>query len=140
MKKYLIVRNIINTLVIDFCRNVTKNIEIYKIQSVKNVRGCNIKIGSFSKELEEKQSGLRRFLHQNMYNHHRVRRMEFKAEMYLQRLFEAYSRKPELLPMSVMNNRQNEKKERLICDYISGMTDRYAINQFKSLFGTEESL
>ena len=75
-----------------------------------------------------------------MYNHHRVRRMEFKAEMYLQRLFEAYNRKPELLPMSVLNNPQNEKKERLICDYISGMTDRYAINQFKSLFGTEESL
>ncbi|MEC7641046.1 MAG: deoxyguanosinetriphosphate triphosphohydrolase [Nitrospinota bacterium] len=137
MKKYLIVRNVINTLVTDFCNHVTQNIKTQGIKSVADGRACEKKICGFSAEIEDKLVELRRFLFKNMYNHHHVRRMEFKAEMYLQRLFEAYSRKQELLPESVLANPRQDPKERLICDYISGMTDRFAISEFKKLFSAE---
>ncbi|MFQ5674175.1 MAG: deoxyguanosinetriphosphate triphosphohydrolase [Nitrospinales bacterium] len=139
MKKYLVVRNIINTLVTDFCKNTAKNIKTHHVQSAADVRSCAVRLGGFSAELGDKQNELRRFLFKNMYNHHHVRRMEFKAGMYLTRLFEAYGQKPDLLPVSVLRNRRDEAKERLICDYISGMTDRYAISEFRKLFSPDEN-
>jgi len=139
MKKYLIVRNVINTLVTDFCKTTAKNIKARRVESAADVRSCSVRLGGFSAELGDKQNELRRFLFKNLYTHHHVRRMEFKAEMYLTRLFEAYGQKPDLLPVPVLQNRRDEAEERLICDYISGMTDRYAISEFRKLFSPDEN-
>ena len=73
-----------------------------------------------------------------MYLHSRVQRIEFKSENYLTRIFEAYRNKPELLPEMVPKNCNKEEFERCICDYISGMTDRYAIGEYKKLFTPDE--
>lgn len=137
-KKYLIVRNIINALVIDFCKNTSKNIRKYRIKTVDEVRSCPISAGSFSAGLEEKHNELKLFLNKNMYNHRRVRRMEFKSELYLTQIHGAYSKEPCLLPESVLKDRKQDTKERLLCDYISGMTDRYAISEYKKLFSPDE--
>ena len=60
--------------------------------------------------------------------------MEFKSEQYLTRLFDAYVENPGLLPEHVLNGRGQESVPRLICDHISGMTDRYAISEYRKLF------
>ena len=81
---------------------------------------------------------LKKFLKKNMYQHHRVKRMEFKADLFLTKIFEAYMGCRELLPESALANRKQGSMEVRICDHISGMTDRYAIGEYKKLFETEE--
>ena len=73
-----------------------------------------------------------------MYSHRKVLRMEFKAELTLEGIFKAYKKMPGLLPEPVQKNLQGDSLERWICDYVSGMTDRYAINEYKNLYFSEE--
>jgi dGTPase len=73
-----------------------------------------------------------------MYSHRKVLRMEFKAELTLEGIFKAYTKMPGLLPEPVQKNSQWGSLERRICDYVSGMTDRYAINEYKNLYSADD--
>ena len=73
-----------------------------------------------------------------MYSHRKVLRMEFKAELTLEGIFKAYTKMPGLLPEPSRKICKGASLERRICDYVSGMTDRYAINEYKNLYSAEE--
>ena len=76
-----------------------------------------------------------------MYSHRKVLRMEFKAERTLEGIFKAFIKMPELLPESVQKNSEwGGSLERRTCDYVSGMTDRYAINEYKNLYSVDEGI
>ena len=64
--------------------------------------------------------------------------MEFKAELCLTKIFNAYIKNPELLPENVLENSGFGTLEKRVCDYVSGMTDRYAMNEFQKLFVPHE--
>ena len=64
--------------------------------------------------------------------------MEFKSKICLTKLFNAYLTDSALLPASVQKEEGSDSLERRICDYISGMTDRYAISEYKKLFSPDE--
>jgi dGTPase len=132
MKKYQIVRRIINDLITDFRRATEKNLRKHKVKSADDVRRAPVRLAGFSLAMDKKNLELKRFLYQNMYKHRRVRRMEFKARRTLTELFQAYLTMPELLPEPEVASPGSQ--ERRICDYVSGMTDRYAIEAFKKLF------
>ena len=138
LKKYQIVRRIINDLITDFRKTTQENIEQYGIRSVSDVRSCQKRVAGFSKEVAEKNNELKKFLHKNMYRHRRVRHMEFKAELYLTKLFDAYTRIPQLLPESVLANEHQGPLPRRICDYISGMTDRSSVDEYRKLYSPDE--
>lgn len=136
LKKYQVIRSIINDLIIDFCQATLKNLEQYPVGKVDDVRRAPIRIAAFGKEVAEKNKELKKFLNKNMYSHPKVLRMEFKAELRLKGIFEAYTKMPGLLPERVQKNSQ-WALERRICDYVSGMTDRYAINEYKNLYSAD---
>jgi dGTPase len=138
LKKYQIVRRIINDLITDFRKTTQDNIEQYNIRSVSDVRSCQKRIVGFSKEVAEKNKELKKFLHKNMYNHRRVKHMEFKAELYLTKLFDAYTRIPQLLPENLLANEHQGSLPRRICDYISGMTDRSSVDAYRKLYSSDE--
>tara|TARA_B100001123_G_C15167453_1_gene969962 strand:- start:1 stop:1161 length:1161 start_codon:yes stop_codon:yes gene_type:complete len=138
LKKYQVVRGIINELVTDLLNATSKNIEKYNLKNVDEVRRAPIRMATFGKEVAEKNKELKKFLHKNMYSHRKVLRMEFKAGLTLDGIFEAYIKMPGLLPESVLKNEVLGTLERRICDYISGMTDRYAINEYKNLYFDNE--
>lgn len=138
LKKYQIVKRIINDLITDFRKTTQENIEQYGIRSVSDVRSCQKRVAGFSKEVAEKNNELKKFLYKNMYRHRRVRHMEFKAERYLTKLFDAYTRIPQLLPESVLANEHQGSLPRRICDYISGMTDRSSIDEYRKLYSPDE--
>jgi len=140
LKKYQIVRAIINDLITDFRKATQKNIKKYKIKTVDDIRRCPVFVAGFSKEVGEKNLELKRFLNKNMYHHRRVRRMEFKAELYLTELFKAYMRIPQLLPDNLPGKDSQDSLERHICDYISGMTDRSSIDEYRKLFSPDNGL
>jgi dGTPase len=138
LKKYQIVRLIINDLITDFRQTTLKNLQSNKIQSVNDIRNAKKRVAGFSSEMVEKNGELKKFLHKNLYNHRKVKRMEFKSEIYLTKLFNAYVGDVGLLPESVQKEENADSLQRRICDYISGMTDRYAISEYKKLFSPDE--
>jgi dGTPase len=71
-----------------------------------------------------------------MYRHYRVVRMQKKAEHFITRLFEAYLDEPAQLPDSIQQRQKDsgDSLARVICDYIAGMTDRYALQEYQKLF------
>jgi dGTPase len=95
-------------------------------------------MAGFSTQMIKKSGELKKFLHKNLYNHRKVKRMEFKSEVCLKGLFKAFSSNFDLLPESVQIEANNDSPQRHICDYISGMTDRYAIGEYKKLFSPDE--
>ena len=138
LKKYQVVRSIINELTTDLRDATSKNIEDHKVTSVDEVRRASFRIATFGKEVAEKNKELKKFLHKNMYSHRKVLRMEFKAGLTLDGIFAAYTKMPGLLPESVLKNEAHGTLERRMCDYVSGMTDRYALNEHKNLYSSDE--
>ena len=138
LKKYQVVRSIINELTTDLRDATSKNIEDHKVTSVDEVRRAPVRIATFGKEVAEKNKELKKFLHKNMYSHRKVLRMEFKAGLTLDGIFAAYTKMPDLLPESVLKNEAHGTLERRMCDYVSGMTDRYALNEHKNLYSSDE--
>lgn len=138
LKKYQVVRSIINELTTDLRDATSKNIEDHKVTSVDEVRLASVRIATFGKEVAEKNKELKKFLHKNMYSHRKVLRMEFKAGLTLDGIFAAYTKMPGLLPESVLKNEAHGTLERRMCDYVSGMTDRYALNEHKNLYSSDE--
>ena len=139
LKKYQIVRQIINDLISDFRKTTLKNLKASKIQSVDDVRCAKKRMAGFSALMSKKNGELKKFLHKNLYNHRKVKRMEFKSEMCLTGLFNAFIANSALLPESVQRDGDNDSLQRRICDYISGMTDRYAISEYKKLYSPGEN-
>jgi len=86
--------------------------------------------------MAEMNRELKAFLMNNLYHHHRVIRMADKAERIISELFRAYSREPRLLPPGNFEkiDKDGTKKMRVICDYIAGMTDRFALKEYGKLF------
>jgi len=138
LKKYQVVRSIINELTTDLREATSKNIVDHKVTSVDDVRRASIRIATFGKEVAEKNKELKKFLHKNMYSHRKVLRMEFKAGLTLDGIFAAYTKMPGLLPESVLKNEAHGTLERRMCDYVSGMTDRYALNEHNNLYSSDE--
>jgi dGTPase len=71
---------------------------------------------------------------ERFYRHPEVLRERRKAEIVLENLFRTYTRYPELLPKEVQARIPEEGLERAVCDYIAGMTDRYALEAYRKLF------
>ena len=77
---------------------------------------------------------LKDFLFKNLYQNHRVIRMQVKAVRIISELFNAYLKDPLMLPEHIQAGIDDKGLERSICDYIAGMTDRYAIDEHQKLF------
>ena len=89
-------------------------------------RRLSVRLISLSPEMEEKCAELNRFLDVRFYNHHKVLRMVVRSERILSDLFHGFRRNPGTLPPDYQALAENAGLERAVCDYISGMTDRYA--------------
>lgn len=86
-----------------------------------------------SAEVEQAMFGLRRYMYENVYHHSIAKEQEEKAENVLLFLFEYYQKRISLLPREYLDliEKQGQEQERVICDYIAGMTDRYAVAKLK---------
>ncbi|GJL79371.1 MAG: deoxyguanosinetriphosphate triphosphohydrolase-like protein [Nitrospinaceae bacterium] len=138
LKKYQIVRRIINDLITDFREHTLENLTRLNMETADDIRSAPLRVAGFGPEMDDKNKELKKFLFKNMYTHRKVMRMEFKAELYLTEIFKAYKKMPVLLPDSSGPQTSDASLERKICDYVSGMTDRYAISEYKKLFTPDE--
>jgi|LSQX01.3.fsa_nt_gb dGTPase len=139
LKRIVIIRNLINFLVEDLVEQSWSNIKRSGISSVDDVRKSE-PILSHSKELKEKHIQMRKLLEDNMYSHFRVVRMAQKAARVIENLFNSYIDEPKQLPPHTQKKIEREPKEIVICDYIAGMTDRYALLEHQKLFDPDFSV
>jgi len=118
----------------DICETTWGNIQQFGITSLDDLRRTNRVLVHFSPAVEEENLALKRFLKERLYRHHKVDKMRIKAEHVLSRLFEAYVRRPNLLSPKYRRRIEQDGVERTVADYLAGMTDRYALDDYKVLF------
>jgi len=140
IKRYQIIRSLINTQVTDVIVESERNIKKFRIETARDVRKAPHKLVKFSKTMEQLRKPLRKFLLDNLYKHYRVVRMSNKAYRFINELFEVYLDKPEQLPPTTKTRLKKEDARRVICDYIAGMTDRYALDEYKKFFDPYEKV
>jgi dGTPase len=91
--------------------------------------------------MEALRGPLKDFLMQHLYRNYRVVRMAHKAKRFIKELFGVYVNNPEQLPPEpFLRIKQGEDTKRVVCDYIAGMTDRYALDEYKKLFDPYEKV
>jgi dGTPase len=132
--RYQVIRNLINLQVSDAIAYSEKQLAHLNIDSLKKVRQAKAKLISLSPPIRRKREQLRKFLAEKLYQNYRVVRMADKAKRFIRALFEVYLAKPTQLPPSSQKRLKAESTHRIICDYIAGMTDRYALDEYKKLF------
>lgn len=130
------VRRMINTLVVDMLEQTRRNIAAHDPRGIDDVRACP-PLAAFSAEVLVQHRELKRFLMQNLYRHYKVARMSEKAKRLLRELFQAFIDEPRLLPPE-HRARADSDAHRAVCDYIAGMTDRFAIREHRRIFDIEE--
>lgn len=134
LTRHRLIRKLINILVTDLIMETERRIKKYDVQSVEDVRNFDGLLVGFSDEVYEKNRQLKQFLFDNMYRHHRVIRMAFKSKRVVRDLFDAYVSDPELLPAETQRHLPSATAHRVVADYIAGMTDRYALQEWDRLF------
>lgn len=129
-----LIRRLIGIEVTDLLEATGERIQRAGVDSVEDVQTIDHNLVGFSDELARMNRQLKDFLFENMYQHHRVVRMQLKAEIFLEEIFEAYTSNPKILPEEIQKLSQERHFHRTICDYIAGMTDRFALQEYAKLF------
>jgi dGTPase len=104
------------------------------VSSVDAVRRHDVCLAGFSVGIERSVEQLETVLREAVYGHPRLVRMDTKARGFIERMFEAYRAEPRLLPARYVRRMDGVGRERVICDYLAGMTDRFCQDEYKRLF------
>jgi len=137
-EKYQTISHLIGFLIGDLVENTRATLESRGIRSLDDVRAAGEALVRFSPATQEKNRELKAFLHERLYRHYKMERMRLKARRTISRLFETYLENPTLLPFRHQQKARTEPLKRVICDYVAGMTDRYALEEYRRLFDPEE--
>ena len=142
---YEIVRRMIDEQIKDLIAESSQQITKANPQSIDDIRKYNGSLINFSKDMLDMHLELKRFLRENLYRHYRVHRMSHKAGNVVNKLFNAMLNDLRLMPPEYREKAQQEEEKlgesgraRIVSDYIAGMTDRYAIKEFKRIFDPTE--
>lgn len=132
------VRRMINALVDDLIQQSRANIRHAEVKSIEDVRSAPPLI-AFSETMKKEAQELKRFLRTNLYHHYQVNRMTSKARRIVTDLFDIFISGPELLPSDYQAASDDRNAQaRKVADYIAGMTDRYAMREYRRLFAVDE--
>ena len=131
------VRRMIGALVTDLLQETSQRIQHARIETTADVEVASQLVG-FSAAMKAENTGLKRFLHENLYRHFQVVRMTTKAKRVIRELFDAFCSDPGLLPAGYQARSDAQGIHRVVADYIAGMTDRYAVKEHCRLFAVSE--
>jgi len=131
------VRRMIGAMVTDVLAETRRRAQAGKVGSPEDVRELGHALVAFSREMVEDLSALRAFLMERMYRHWKVNRTRSQARRMLGEMFQLFLAEPDVLPAEWYARtlgRDGAGQARVVCDYIAGMTDRFAIEEHRKLF------
>ncbi len=109
----------------DLLKTTLERMESQAIRTVDDVRSHSGELVGFSDEMTALKKEMQYFLRENLYRHYRTLKMSEKAKRFIAQIFGEYQRSPRQLPPSFQKRLSSDGQERVICDYIAGMTDRF---------------
>ena len=134
------VSDLIGAMVEDVLTETRRRLETISPQGADEIRQADQAFVAFSPKIEADLQGLRAFLHENMYRHFKVNRARSQAKRIVKSLFNLFFSEPETLPRewrARYEGADDARLARIVCDYIAGMTDRYAMREYRRLFDVE---
>jgi dGTPase len=132
--RHQVVRSIIDRCSVDLIETTLHHLHDGGIRSVEDVRRAGRRLVGYSPEMAAHVRELKDFLLRNMYRHYRVVRMGDKAGRILRDLFQSFASEPLQLPPRYQERIPQDGVHRVVCDYIAGMTDRFALDEHRKLF------
>jgi len=141
--KSRVVSALIGWFISDVVETARKRIADWGIETPTDVRKVNRVVISFSDELSKLRDELENYLLNNLYRHPQLDKMRQKAKRCIRSLFKAYLENPSFLPDKFSRRATasggTKNRYQAVCDHIAGMTDRYALNEYKKLFKSYKS-
>jgi len=138
MERHRMIRHLVGIMVTDMVTATDKRLKENKVNSPTDIQKLKTNLVGYSEEMQRRNRELKDFLYAKLYRHNRVVRMQVKAEKTISDIFHAYRAEPAMLPEHVQFFVEKRGLERTICDYIAGMTDRYAVEEHQKLFNPLE--
>ncbi len=132
--RHEVIRELIGWSVADVLTCTNEKLSSGEIDTPEKVQLHDSNVVGYSPEFGAKIKALKTFLFERMYRHYRLVRMQEKAERFISEIFKAYVKEPEMLPLAVQTRLAETELRRAITDYIAGMTDRYALDEWQKLF------
>ena len=126
-----IIREIINEMVSDVILTTRNNIKINKIKNLNDIYKTKIQLVTFSDKMKIFDRNIKKFLKQKMYFHKKVNSKTNYGREIITKLFTSIRQNPKKYVN--IKNFKNSNLERIVCDYIAGMTDRYAIDLYDKI-------
>jgi len=134
LSRHQIIRRLINFEITDLVQSIDRYLRKSNIKTALELQKLPYNVVGFSEDMYRRNRELKDFLFNNLYQHYRVVRMAEKSELVISRIFTAYHQTPNALPPTVQELIPDRGLEHSICDYIAGMTDRFAIEEYQRLF------
>ncbi|MEZ4868001.1 MAG: deoxyguanosinetriphosphate triphosphohydrolase [Caldilineaceae bacterium] len=138
MLRYRFIRRLVGFEVSDVIQATQANLTAASVETLADLRAMDYNVADYSNDFQRMNRALKEYLFSHFYRHYRVVRMATKAERTLCDLFRAYIEQPLQLPPEIQARAATQGIEQSVCDYLAGMTDRYAIQEHKRLFDPEE--
>jgi dGTPase len=126
------VSDLIGAMIGDVVAQTRARLDDLKPKDADAIRHAGRQIVDFSPSMKEQLTGLRAFLHENVYRHYKVNCARSQAKRVVRALFDLYIAEPETLPPQWRASGADQPRS--VCDYIAGMTDRYAMREHERLF------
>ncbi len=135
-----VVKHVIDRMILSLIAESGRRIQEAGVGSADEARDASRRLIAFEESVRPSVGKLEKFLHRKFYRHYRVQRMRERSKRIIRELFTMYVRSPALLTPWYREWAETEGVERAVCDYVAGMTDRYAQEEFNKLFHATERL
>lgn len=134
LSRHRLIRRLIGLEVTDIVYATHQRLRESNVKTVQDLQRLPYNVIVYSEDMHRRNRQLKDFLYNNLYRHYRVVRMAEKAERIIGDLFNAYNKESAMLPDHIQPMIEDRGLERTICDYIAGMTDRFASDEHNKLF------
>lgn len=137
LTRHQIIRRLIDFETTDLIQSIDRYLRKSGVKSALELQKLPYNVVGFSEDMYRRNRELKDFLFANLYRHYRVVRMSTKAERVVSELFNIYHSTPAVMPPYYQGLIAERGLERTICDYIAGMTDRYAVDEYNRMFSPD---
>jgi dGTPase len=134
LERHRMIRHLVDLMVTELIEATAARLKENGAKSALDIQKLPYNVIGYGEDAQRRNRELKDFLYDKLYRHHRVVRMQVKAERIVTDLFNAYRAEPLILPDHVQQSIPIRGLERTICDHIAGMTDRYAVEEHARLY------